>query len=91
MKPCLPSSASAAPLKPSRAKVAAVNPAIAAQPTWNRFVHAPLARNCKLPADWLSAMPSAEAMASPDRPNTRPAAAAAPNAPHVAVGWKPRL
>ena len=79
-----------APLKPSRARVAATSPDMPDQPTWNRLVQAPFARNCRLPADWLSAVPSAEAMPSASSPNTRPAAAAAPNTPHVAVGWNPR-
>ena len=34
---------------------------MAAQPTWKRFVQAPLARNCRLPAHWLSTVPSAPA------------------------------
>ncbi len=57
MKPCLPSSASAAPLNPSRTSVAAIRPFSAAQPTWKRFVQAPLARNCRLPAAWDSTVP----------------------------------
>ncbi len=90
MKPCGPSSASAAPLKPSRTRVAAISPFNAAQPTWKRFVQAPLTRNSRLPAHWLSTVPIAPATCSAFRPKTRAAAVAAPNAPQVAVGWKPR-
>ncbi len=86
MNPCLPSSASDAPLNPSRTSVAAISPFSAAQPTWNRLVHAPLARNCKLPAACDSTVPNAPATPSASSPNTRAAAAAAPNAPQVAVG-----
>ena len=77
-------------MKPSRASTAADKPPMQAQPTWNRLVQAPFARNCRLPADWLSAMPSADATPSASSPSTRAAAAAAPNAPQVLVGWKPR-
>ena len=65
-------------------------PDIAAQPTWKRLVQAPLARNCRLPEVWLSAMPRRRLIPAASSPSTRAAAAAAPNAPQVAVGWKPR-
>ncbi len=58
MKPCLPSSASAGPLKPSRTRVAAIRPLSGGPPTWERLVHAPLARNCMLPAHCDGPCPS---------------------------------
>ena len=66
------------------------SPSGAAQPTWKRLVHAPLCRKASEPAHWLSAMPSASAICAAFSPSTRPAAAAAPKAPQVAAGLKPR-
>ncbi len=60
---------------------------MALHPTWKRLVQAPFARNCRLPAAWDSAIPKASCMPFASRPKTRAAAAAAPKAPQVAVGW----
>jgi hypothetical protein len=76
--------------KPARASAAACRPALAAQPGWKRFVQAPSARNSIDPAAWLPATPSAVVMPAASSPKTTPAAAAAPKAPHVPVGWNPR-
>ena len=43
-----------------------------------------------LPAVWLPAMPRAWMKSSPCSPSSRPATTAAPKAPQVPVGWKPR-
>ncbi len=42
------------------------------------------------PAAWLPQRPKASAICLAERPKTLAAAAAAPNTPQVAVGWKPR-
>jgi hypothetical protein len=41
-----------------------------------------------IPLAWLPQMPKACASASSDNPYSRPAAAAAPKLPVIAVGWK---
>jgi hypothetical protein len=76
--------------KPPAASAAACNPAEADQPGWSRFVQAPSARNSIEPEAWLPAIPSARQSPSASSPKSIAAAAAAPNAPHVPVGWNPR-
>ena len=43
-----------------------------------------------IPLAWLPQSPNAVASWAAVRPRSRPVAAAAPNAPQSAVGWKPR-
>ena len=80
---------SLAPITVSR-EACRVNSLAAAWPTWNRLFHAPSLRNCMEPAACDPQIPSALAMVAASSPRIRPAAAAAPKVPQVAVGWKPR-
>ena len=69
---------------------AATSPFIAAYPVWKGLFHAPSVRNCIEPAARLPQSPRASSIRDGSSPRTRPAAAAAPNTPQVAVGWNPR-
>ncbi len=86
-KPCLCSKASMLAVKPSRAIKAAINPCLAACPTWKGFVMVPKFTFTPLDSDTESA--NAVAVCSTVRPRYFAHAAAAPNTPSVAVGCHP--
>ncbi|KAG1388306.1 hypothetical protein G6F58_013521 [Rhizopus delemar] len=77
-----------APVKPSRARYAAVMPSAAALAVCNCLESAASRRNSQRPAAWVPAEPSACSICSGDSLSRWPVVTAAARVPAVPVVWK---